>query len=64
MWTSVYEAYKAAHGDAEPPTPWVFFRETMGNNYGLQVQEQKYWDTWNSLKQRPSQDIAGTTSRG
>jgi hypothetical protein len=54
----VYAAYMAANHGAEPPTPWVFFRETMENNYGLLDLEQKHWDTWNSLKQGPSQDIA------
>jgi hypothetical protein len=45
LWTSVYEAYKAANGGAEPAQPRVFFRETLENNYGLQDLEQKYWDT-------------------
>jgi hypothetical protein len=54
----VYEAYKAAHGGAEPPNPRQFFRETLEANYGLQDLDQKFWDTWNSLKQGPSQDIA------
>jgi hypothetical protein len=36
----------------------VFFRETLENNYGLQGLEQKYSDTWNSLRQGPTQDIA------
>jgi hypothetical protein len=58
LWTSVYEAYKPANGGAEPPQPRVFFRETLENNYGLQDLEQKYWDTWNSLRQGPTQDIA------
>jgi hypothetical protein len=35
LWTSVYEAYKAANAGAEPPNPRVFFRETMESNYGL-----------------------------
>jgi hypothetical protein len=52
-WTSVYEAYKAAH-EAEPPNPHQFFRETLEANYGLQDLDQKFWDTWNSLKQGPS----------
>jgi hypothetical protein len=55
---SVYETYKAAHGRAEPPNPRQFFRETLEANYGLQDLDQKFWDTWNSLKQGPSQDIA------
>jgi hypothetical protein len=54
----VYEAYKAAHGGAEPPNPRQFFRETLEANYGLPDLDQKFWDTWNSLKQDPSQDIA------
>jgi hypothetical protein len=58
LWTSVYEAHKAANGGAEPPNPRVFFRETLENNYDLQNLEPKYWDTWNSLRQGPSQDIA------
>jgi hypothetical protein len=58
LWTSVYEAYKTAHGGAEPPNPCQFFRETLEANYGLQDLDQKFWDTWNSLKQGPSQDIA------
>jgi hypothetical protein len=58
LWTSVYEAYKAAHGGAEPPNPRQFFRETLEANYGLQDLDQKFWDTWNNLKQGPSQDIA------
>jgi hypothetical protein len=33
LWTSVYEAYKAAHGGAEPPNPRQFFRETLEANY-------------------------------
>jgi hypothetical protein len=57
LWTSVYEAWKAANGGAEPPTPRQFFRKTLENNYGLQDLEQKHWDTWNALKQGPSQDI-------
>jgi hypothetical protein len=56
-WTSVYEAWKAANDGAEPPNPRQFFRETLENNYGLQDLEQKHWDTWNALKQGPSQDI-------
>jgi hypothetical protein len=58
LWTTVYEAYKAAHGGNEPPNPRQFFRETLEANYGLQDLDQKFWDTWNSLKQGPSQDIA------
>jgi hypothetical protein len=58
LWTSVYEAYKAAHGEAKPPNSRQFFRETLEANYGLQDLDKKFWDTWNSLKQGPSQDIA------
>jgi hypothetical protein len=54
LWTSVYEAWKAANGVAEPPTPRQFFRDTLENKYGLQDLEQKYWDTWNALKQGAS----------
>jgi hypothetical protein len=50
LWTSVYEAYKAANGGAEPPSPCVFFRQTLEHNYGLHDQEQKHWDTWNCLR--------------
>jgi hypothetical protein len=57
LWTSVYEAWKAANGGAEPPNPRQFFQETLKNNNGLQDLEQKHWDTWNALKQGPSQDI-------
>jgi hypothetical protein len=53
LWTSVYEAYKAAHGGAEPPNPRQFFRETLEANYGLQDLDQKFWDTWNSFEARP-----------
>jgi hypothetical protein len=63
LWTSVYEAYKAAHGRNEPPNPRQFFRETLEANYGLQDLDQKFWDTWNSLKQGPSQDIAQPVQR-
>jgi hypothetical protein len=41
----VHEAYKAAHGGAEPPNPRQFFRETLEANYGLQDLDQKFWDT-------------------
>jgi hypothetical protein len=58
LWTTVYEAYKAAHGGNEPHNARQFFRETLEANYGLQDLDQKFWDTWNSLKQGPSQDIA------
>jgi hypothetical protein len=51
LWTNVYEAWKAANGGAEPPNPPQFFRNTLENNYGLEDLEQKYWDTWNALKQ-------------
>jgi hypothetical protein len=54
----VYEAYKAAHGGAEPFNPRQFFRDKIEANYGLQDLDQKFWDTWNNLKQGPSQDIA------
>jgi hypothetical protein len=43
LWTSVYEAYKAAHGGAEPLNPRQFFRETLEANYGLQDLDQKFW---------------------
>jgi hypothetical protein len=57
LWTKVYEAYKAANGGAEPPNPRQFFRETLEANYGLQNMDQRYWDTWNSLRMEPSQSI-------
>jgi hypothetical protein len=62
LWTSVYEAYKAEHDEAEPPNPRHFFCETLEANYGLQYLDQKFWNTWNSLKQGPSQDMLSTTS--
>jgi hypothetical protein len=58
LWTSVYEAYKAANGGAKPPNPHVFFRQTLDCNYGLHDQKQNHWDTWNSLRQGSAQDIA------
>jgi hypothetical protein len=61
LWTSVYEARKAANGRAEPPNPRQFFRDTLESNYGLQDLEQKYWDTWNALKQGP-RILSSTTS--
>jgi hypothetical protein len=57
-WTNVYEAYKRANGRNEPPNPCQFFRQTLEANYGLQDLDQKYWDTWNSLKMGPSQSIS------
>jgi hypothetical protein len=46
----------ANHG-AEPPNPRQFFRQTLEANYGLQDLDQKYWDTWNSLRMGPNQGI-------
>jgi hypothetical protein len=57
LWTSVYEAYKTAHACAEPPNPRQFFRQTLEANCGLQDLNQKYWNTWNSLKMGPSRGI-------
>jgi hypothetical protein len=57
LWTNVYEAYKKGHGGNEPPNPRQFFRQTLEANYGLQDLDQKYWDTWNSLRMGPSQSI-------
>jgi hypothetical protein len=57
LWTNVYEAYKRANGGNEPPNPRQFFRQTLEANYGLHDLDQKYWDTWNSLKMGPSQSI-------
>jgi hypothetical protein len=36
LWTSVYEAYKAANAGHESPNPRVVLWETLQNNYGLQ----------------------------
>jgi hypothetical protein len=57
LWTNVYEAFKRANGRNEPPNPRQFFRETLEANYGLQDLNQKYWDTWNSLKMGPTQSV-------
>jgi hypothetical protein len=57
LWTNVYEEYKKANGGAEPPNPCQFFRQTIEANYGLQNLDQKYWDTWNSLRMGPNQSI-------
>jgi hypothetical protein len=57
LWTNVYEAYKRANGGAEPPNPRQFFRQTLEANYDLQDLDQKYWDTWNSLRMGPSQSV-------
>jgi hypothetical protein len=57
MWRNVYEAYKRGNGGNEPPNPRQFFRQTLEANYGLQDLDQKYWDTWNSLRMGPSQSI-------
>jgi hypothetical protein len=38
------------------PYPSADFWDTLESNYGLQDLEQKYWDTWNALKQG-AQDI-------
>jgi hypothetical protein len=42
LWTTVYEAYRAAHGGNEPPNPRRFFRETLEANYRLQDLDQKF----------------------
>jgi hypothetical protein len=57
LWTNVYEAYKRANGGAEPPNPRQFFRQMLVANYILQDLDQKYWDTWNSLRMGPSQSV-------
>jgi hypothetical protein len=57
LWTNVYEAYKRANGGNEPPNPRQFFRQTLEANHGLRDLDQKYWDTWNSLRMGPSQSI-------
>jgi hypothetical protein len=51
------QAHKRAHAGAEPPNPRQFFRQTLEANYGLQDRDQKYWDTWNSLRMGPNQSI-------
>jgi hypothetical protein len=50
-------AYKRANGGNEPPNPREFFHQTLEANYDLQDLDQKYWDTWNSLKMGPNQSI-------
>jgi hypothetical protein len=57
LWTNVYEAFKRANGENEPPNPRQFFRETLEANYGLQDLDQKYWDTWNGLNMGPTQSV-------
>jgi hypothetical protein len=57
LWINVYEVYKRANGGAEPPNPRQFFRQTLEANYSLQDLDQKYWDTWNSLRMGPSQSV-------
>jgi hypothetical protein len=57
LWTNVYGTYKKANRNAEPANPRRFFRETLEANYGLQDLDQKYWDTWNSLRMDPNQSI-------
>jgi hypothetical protein len=57
LWTNVYEAFKKGNGGNEPPNPRHFFRETLEANYGLQDLDQKYLDTWNSLRMGPSQSV-------
>jgi hypothetical protein len=54
LWTNVYKAYKRANGGAKPPNPRQFFRQTLEVNYALKDLDQKYWDTWNSLRMGPS----------
>jgi len=56
-YQSKYDEHKAGHGDAEPPNPQQFFRETMINGYGLADQTQTYWDTWHNLRQLPNMDV-------
>jgi hypothetical protein len=57
LYTNVYEAYKRANGGAEPPNPRQFFCQTLEANHDLQDLDQKYWDTWNSLRMGPSQSV-------
>jgi hypothetical protein len=42
LWTTVYKAYREAHGGNEPPNPRQFFRETLEANYRLQDMDQKF----------------------
>jgi hypothetical protein len=58
LWTNVYETYKKGHGGNEPPNPRQFFRQTLEANYGPQDLDQKYWDTWNSLRMGPNQSVS------
>jgi hypothetical protein len=55
--TNVYEAHKRVNRGAEPANPRQFLRQTFEANYGHRDLDQKYWDTWNSLKMGPSQSI-------
>jgi hypothetical protein len=48
----MYELLTGPQGE-----PLIIFRETLEANYGLQNRDQKYWDTWNSLRMGPSQSI-------
>ncbi len=57
VWTTKYEAYKSQHANAEPPQPRQFFKTTLEDIYGLDDLNQRHWDTWNSLRQLPGQDI-------
>jgi hypothetical protein len=57
LWTNVFEAYKRTNGGAEAPNPRQFLRQTLEANYGLQDLDQKYWDTWSSLRMGPSQSV-------
>ena len=50
LWQTRYEAYRAGHGNVDPPIPRQFFRQTLEANYGLADLEQQHWDAWNSLK--------------
>jgi hypothetical protein len=68
LWTNVYEAYKRANRGNEPPNPREFFRQMLeASYYGLQDLDQKYWDTWISLRMGPnqlaSQSITSISSR-
>jgi hypothetical protein len=57
LWTNVYEAYKRANGGNEPSNPCQFFHHTLEADYGLRDLDQKYRDTWNSLRMGPSQSV-------
>lgn len=56
-WVGQYEAYRNAHGGAEPPDPRQFFRDTLITGYGARDPLQSYFDTWNNIRQKPGQSV-------